>query len=1587
MARNASNMIRNPFPGLRPFGQEEDYLFFGRDEQIAEVVKRLREHRFLAVVGTSGSGKSSLIRAGVIPSLHRGVMTSIGSRWEVVYTRPGGSPIENLARALAQSDLYDGEEDDQEDLFAQLFLCVNRSRAGLIEAVRRSGLGSDTNVLLIIDQFEELFRYRKKDEQSLMIASDFVGNLLDATADPNSNIFVVITMRSDFLGDCALFAGLAEAVNRGEYLIPRLNRDELQSAIISPVQVAGAEISNRLVQKLLNCVSGNQDQLPILQHALMRTWDAWERENKPNEPVDLQHFEAAGEIEHAISKHANEILEKLSARQVVIAEGMFKALTELGNDRREIRRPTCFEDIARIVGCTERELFDVVDAFRNENCAFLIPSEGTILYHDTVIDIAHESLMRVWDKLRVWVQQENQSARIYKRLAETAVLYSEGKSGLYRDPDLQIAVSWQEQQPTNEAWAKRYHEAHALSMEFLQKSKEAKDNELLEKENLRQRELNQAKALAELQTQRADDAARTARKSRLASVLMAFLAIVAGFVGSYALTQKMQVEEANARLQNEKLIAENAKQRSEANEGIAEEQTKLAIDTINFFVGELSEGEEAGLDSEYLKLQMVEYLKNQASNVNKTNNASDNSSLAEVTAELGFACSLARLGEKNRSKPVLASEGSAPSERDDSRRLISRSAQSDSAVESNESTALSKVVTATELRSELQPIILKAESALKAYSAVESDISLLIEYLRARSLLAELYQELEEYEKAREYRNQMVMDIEGLPTSSQISSQQLLEAANYRLESELRLGQIDEAETRTGNSIEHYRGAIGLADSTLSDPRFADLTSLDRTRGLQAEALHELGIATFRGNSPTKTAELLERSNSVIAMIQKNESSKLKRIQIENYRFLADLFAYTDSSKSEKFLARAEQALAESNRKREERWTREQSRKAWLLMDRGDALEGQKDSWNARSEYYQKAFRLFSRNLEIDPNSFEAKNDLSNGHQRLGMLYYDKSQPPSGEDIERARVEFEKMLSIKQELASISDNWKNKLDLAIAYSHLSDLEETLNKPDNAMEYYVKQREILDPLYERHTEEFSIARNLLDVYWRMSYLYQGQNDFLKSLDSARRCQEIVERIQINANRAPFVTRMRKTVASRVLDLEAMAGLDKTLQEILQFPKRQRWVAFETRRKLAIANRDIRAAMELVECLEQITASTQEDRIALITCSLATAEIAKNLGMQTSQEGEPSPMAGLHETQVQYLEKAYHASQDALQRGALTHLTLRQLDLFATLRDSERWKDINRPVPEYRRYAQSVIEAGGYVEVIDDSARRKADKLDQLPESIYSILNVNLANRFQVDDSLLEPLNALIGLQVVMLESIPGLENEQLRHFQGCNALQIIGLGGNTQIDQTGLKHLVGLPQLETLYLGSTNFNAAMAESISHLESLELLDINTSLITDDGLVHIAKIKSLQDLCLTNNAITDRGVAHLKGMELMTLRLNETDVTDTCLDSLVELKSLRVLDLDDCNITDQGVAKLVDIPTLQFVNLENLEVSLDGLSRLAELYELQILRIHGVPLSPEEVSELRKRLPFCNVDDTTRRYSERTIIGRKASPSRDK
>ncbi len=572
---------QNPFPGLRPFTTEEDYLFFGREEQTTELLGLLREHRFLAVVGTSGSGKSSLVRAGLLPALHGGTMAQAGSAWEVVLLRPGGAPIANLARALVDADLYDS--DDEESL-PRIVATLNRSRLGLVEAVRQSDLPEGTNLLVVVDQFEELFRFRQAGLTHQEAASAFVKLLLAAAREADRRIYVAITMRSDYLGECSHIAGLAEAVNDGEYLIPRLSRDQRRAAIEKPVSVGGGTISHRLVQKLLNDVGDDADHLPVLQHALMRIFDYWAEDHAEGEPLDLRHYERAGGLQEALARHADEVYDELpNDRLRTVAEKLFKALTERGSDNRGIRRPTRLDALCAIIDAQQEEVGAVIEAFRRSGRTFLMPMAEVELTAHTVIDISHESLMRVWTRLGRWVEEESQSARIYRRLADTAALHAEGKAGIYHDPDLQIALSWRETAQPTEAWAGRYHAGFEQALAFLEESRAVQHAEKERIEAARQRELEQAKKLAAAERSRAQVQKRAAHRLKWLSsgaAVVAGLALVAFGVAMSAWQESQQLAEQEARAaadeRTARAEAEEAKNREAKEKDQAEQARKEA---------------------------------------------------------------------------------------------------------------------------------------------------------------------------------------------------------------------------------------------------------------------------------------------------------------------------------------------------------------------------------------------------------------------------------------------------------------------------------------------------------------------------------------------------------------------------------------------------------------------------------------------------------------------------------------------------------------------------------------------------------------------------------------------------------------------------------------------------------------------------------------------------------------------------------------------------------------------------------------------------------------------------------------------------
>lgn len=485
---------RPPYPGLRSFRHDESDLFFGRETFVSTMVDRLAATRFLAVLGSSGTGKSSVVRTGLLDSLELGLMAKAGSSWYIADFRPGSDPLRNLASALLA-----GEERATASDRDSLRGFLARGPRAVIEWCRDGNLPAGTNLLLLADQFEELFRYQdyaKREETQALVEL-----LLESAHSTEFPIYVTITMRSEYLGACAFLDGLAETISRGMVLIPRLSREQCRMAIVGPADVCGIKTDQPLVNQLLNDLASfaawddsggsdeldkqarRADQLPLLQYTLNRMWlRARERRGAgaDGRPLVLRlaDYEAIGGLRGALNEHANQLLKDLEDKAPEsVVEAVFRGLISGTTVAEAVRRPRPFGELVKLAGGSEPGVRAVVDTFRAAGVNFLAPELDPLdpqpLDDDTFVDISHESLIRQWSRLSEWLEKEARAAQLWRRLKERMA-----DGDLLQGRELAALIAWKEEMKPNAEWAKRYGGDFDSAMRFLDQSERAEQDRI-----------------------------------------------------------------------------------------------------------------------------------------------------------------------------------------------------------------------------------------------------------------------------------------------------------------------------------------------------------------------------------------------------------------------------------------------------------------------------------------------------------------------------------------------------------------------------------------------------------------------------------------------------------------------------------------------------------------------------------------------------------------------------------------------------------------------------------------------------------------------------------------------------------------------------------------------------------------------------------------------------------------------------------------------------------------------------------------------------------------------------------------------------
>jgi len=566
-------IIKNPYPGIRSFEIEEHELFFGREKQINELLVILQKTHFIAITGASGSGKSSMVKAGLIP-----LVINENKEWSYLIFRPGNKPITNLAEAITdilKESGFDRKQIGSLKNLEHLLFENNNSLPGYFEEI-----GFNGKLLLYIDQFEEIFRFTQNEfkTDSEKTAIKFVNILIALANQRKTSIYVVFTLRTDFLSDCTNFPGLSEMINNGHYLIPKMTFEEKERAIKGPAKIGKAEIENDLLLQIKEHIKDNKISLPVLQHALMRTWEYRLLNDDHESPVKVEHYKAIGTVTDALSIHAEQIYESFEdAQSKETIEKIFKTLTHLGDDNRGVRRPTLLSEICEVTNTREIDAIEIIDKFRAEENSFLLPNSKVKLNLNSVIDISHESIMRVWKRLVGWVDEETKSAQTYLRLSKSAELYQEGKSGLLVNPDLQLALKWQQDNKPNEAWAKRYDPAFDRVISYIQYSKKEYEKKIAAKEEKQKRNLRRAKLIALF-----------LGSASIISILFLILALNLKFKAEdsekialekekLAINESKIAEVKKKEAVSQKLIAKQQQQIAEQHRLLAEEQKQYAV--------------------------------------------------------------------------------------------------------------------------------------------------------------------------------------------------------------------------------------------------------------------------------------------------------------------------------------------------------------------------------------------------------------------------------------------------------------------------------------------------------------------------------------------------------------------------------------------------------------------------------------------------------------------------------------------------------------------------------------------------------------------------------------------------------------------------------------------------------------------------------------------------------------------------------------------------------------------------------------------------------------------------------------------------
>ncbi|MBK8905346.1 MAG: hypothetical protein IPM53_29455 [Anaerolineaceae bacterium] len=511
---------KSPYKGLQYFTENDVQLFFGREQLTALLVERLKKERFLVVVGASGSGKSSLVRAGLVPTIRRGVIEGNGHSsqdWPIHIITPTDQPLKTLAVSLTR---------DSESVTAATTLATdlqNDSHSLDLFLMRQLADEPNGRLLLVVDQFEELFTQCEDKE----VRQQFIDNLAKAVqSGKECRLKLVLTLRADFYAFAVQYESLRPLLKTGQEIVGEMSEAELRQAIERPAKEEDWQFQAGLVEIILRDVGQEPGALPLLSHALQETW-----RRREGREMTLAGYQAAGGVRGAIAKTADAVYADLSAEQQTLARTIFLHLTELGEGTEDTRRRVWQTELVR-----RPEEQETVAALLQQLANARLITTDTLRGQGSevreVVEVSHEALIREWPALRVWLDENREWLRFQRRLSRDAREWLAAKrdtSLLYRGGKLA---------QVREQTAEHKEELNQDEQNFIEAAIQEEEGRAAKREAQRQRELEAVQVLAEAKQNELEAQERRTTAVRRAVAGLSVLLVLALIATIFALIQR-----------------------------------------------------------------------------------------------------------------------------------------------------------------------------------------------------------------------------------------------------------------------------------------------------------------------------------------------------------------------------------------------------------------------------------------------------------------------------------------------------------------------------------------------------------------------------------------------------------------------------------------------------------------------------------------------------------------------------------------------------------------------------------------------------------------------------------------------------------------------------------------------------------------------------------------------------------------------------------------------------------------------------------------------------------------------------------------